>query len=384
MGKTIRVLMINYKMQCAGIESFIMNMYRNIDRTKVQFDFLVHYKERQFYDDEIEELGGKIYRLSVREDNNFIKYKKDLKNFFSMHPKYDIVHGHMESFGKFYLKAAKDAGVPIRIAHSHIAQRNSGLKGFIKNYLNKSFKTYSTELFACSDAASNYAFGDDAEVTIYNNAIDSERFKYNATIRERVRYELGLENKFVIGHIGRFNTQKNHSFLIDVFQAVHAKEPNAVLLLIGEGDLEPKIKAKVKYLKLTNSVLFIGIRRDVERLYQGMDLFILPSLFEGLPVSGIEAQAAGLKCVFSDNVTRQTTITKNTEYLSLSENVNTWANEILKLKDGYIRVDESNSILESGYDIKKQAESLQNFYIDAVKKLGDQNGQININNCTCL
>jgi glycosyltransferase involved in cell wall biosynthesis len=368
MSEPIRVLMVNYKMQCAGIEAFIMNMYRNIDRSKIQFDFLVHYKQRQFYDDEIERMGGKIYRLSIREDNNFIKYLKDLKNFFAEHPEYKIVHGHMESFGVFYLRAAKKAGVPVRIAHSHIAQRNKGMKGYIKNCLNRMYKMYATDLFACSDVAGKFLFGKKLKYSVYNNAIDVEKFLFNLETRKRIRGEMKIsDDVYVIGHVGRFDMQKNHAFLIDVFNKVYQKNSKTMLLLIGEGELENEIKKKVINLGLTDCVRFMGVCRNVNELYQAMDLFILPSLFEGLPVSAIEAQAAGLKCIFSDNVTRQTTITDNTEYFSLKLPIDDWASEILKWNSGYKRKDTSDSIKATGYDIKTQAEMLQQYYLHSLK-----------------
>lgn len=368
MSEPIRVLMINYKMQCAGIEAFIMNMYRNIDRSKIQFDFLVHYEQRQFYDDEIESMGGKIYRLTIREDNNFIKYIKDLKKFFVEHREYKIVHGHMESFGVFYLRAAKNAGVPVRIAHSHIAQRNNGMKGFIKNCLNHMYKMYATDLFACSDAAGKFLFGKKYKYSVYNNAIDVEKFLWNFETRKKIRSEMKISNDvYVIGHIGRFDTQKNHTFLIDVFNKVHQKNIKTMLLLIGEGELENEIKKKVINLGLTDCVRFMGVCRNVNELYQAMDLFILPSLFEGLPVSAIEAQASGLKCIFSDNVTKQTTMTDNTEYFSLKLPIDDWVSEILKWNSGYKRKDTSDSIKTTGYDIKTQAEMLQQYYLQTLK-----------------
>lgn len=365
MVEPIRILMVNYKMQCAGIESFIMNMYRNVDRDRIQFDFLVHYKEKQFYDEEIEAMGGKIYRLSIREDNNFIKYFSDLNHFFENHPEYKIVHGHMESFGGFYLKSAKQYGVPVRIAHSHIAQRNRGGKGILKAYLNKSFGKYATDLFACSEISGRFIFGNNQKFTVYKNAIDSALFKFDSNIRQIVRRELGLtEEQFVVGHVGRFNTQKNHTFLIDIMNIIHQKNRNAVLLLIGEGDLEKNIHEKVEKLGLNNCVRFLGARRDVCKLYQAMDVFILPSLFEGLPVSGIEAQAAGLKCIFSDTVTKEASLTSDTVFLPLQMPVKNWGLEVLKWERGYLRTDTSKEIVSSGYDIKIQAMKLQEFYLE--------------------
>lgn len=370
MERPIRVLIINYKMQCAGIESFIMNMYRNIDRSMVQFDFLVHYTQPQFYDDEIKRLGGRIYRLSIREDNNFLKYFMDLKRFFKEHNEYKIIHGHMESFGVFYLKFARDAKIPVRIAHSHIAQKNSGLKGLVKNILNKGYKKYATSLFACSEKAGEFVFGNKETFTIYNNAIDAKRFKYDNSIRNLVRKELGVaEDVFVIGHVGRFNTQKNHAFLIEIMKEIIKKEPNAILLLIGEGDLEKTIKQKTCELCIDNSIKFLGVRNDVERLYQAMDVFVMPSLFEGLPIAGVEAQTAGLKCVLSDTITKETAITSNVEFVSLNDVPKIWAKEILKWKNAYDRRDQSDLVAKAGYDIKQQAKNMQDFYLNSINGL---------------
>lgn len=230
-------------MHCAGIEAFIMNMYRNIDRTKVQFDFLVHYSERQFYDDEIESLGGRIYRLSVREDKNFIKYLFDLDRFFKEHNEYKIVHAHMESFAMFYMPYVKKAGIPVRIAHSHNDQVDPSIRGFIKNLMNKPFKYYATEYMACSEKSGKYLFGD-RSCWVIQNAIDARNFVYDENVRQDIRKELGIEDNFVVGHIGRFNTQKNHNFLVDVFYELTKINDKAILLSVGEGELRPEIEKK--------------------------------------------------------------------------------------------------------------------------------------------
>lgn len=369
MVKPIRVLMVNYKMQCAGIEAFIMNVYRTIDRTKIQFDFLVHYEATMFYDEEILALGGKIYRLSVREDNNLLKYFGDLKSFFEQHKKYDIVHGHMESFGIFYLKAAKNAGVPVRIAHSHIAERSFGVKGFMKYILNHGFKTYSTHCLACSNQAGEYIFGKNTDFSVWNNAIDLTKFKFSNDIRIRTRDQLLItDEQVVIGHVGRFNEQKNHDFLIKVVKEITKIKKDIVLLLIGEGILKDKIRNKVKIFGLEDNVKFLGVRNDVNELYQAMDVFVLPSKFEGLPVSGIEAQASGLRCVFSDNVTAQVQVTENTKFLSLDNSLNEWKTEIMKYGNSYTRLDCTPSITNAGYDINTQVSEIEKFYIDVVER----------------
>lgn len=367
MKEPIRVLIVNYKMQCAGIESFIMNVYRNIDKEKVQFDFLVHYSELQFYDKEIEELGGNIYRLSVREDNNIIKYFRDLKRFFANHPEYQIVHGHMESFGVFYLHAAMKAGIRTRIAHSHIAERNRGIKGCVKHLLNCFYHTYATDLFACSDVAGKFMFGK-SKYTVFNNAIDTRKFSYSKDIRGQIRSDLEIKNSTtVIGHVGRFNTQKNHIFLMEVFNEVLKINNDSIMLLLGEGDLFEDVVTYSKHLGINEKVRFLGIRADAYRIYQAIDIFVMPSLFEGLPVSGIEAQAAGLPCIFSDTITEQTKITPNVTFLNLSDSKQMWAEKISNIVQSTNRINTSKLICDAGYDISTEVKKLQEFYLSRVR-----------------
>lgn len=279
-NEPIRVLHIVPNMQAGGLETLIMNIYRNIDRTKVQFDFLVHYTGNYFYDDEIRSLGGRIYKLSVRDDNNFIKYLKDLDAFFKKHPEYKIVHGHMESLGQFYFKAAKKDGVPVRVAHSHNSATENTFKGKIKGLLLKRYKVFATDYFACSQKAGEFMFAN-KKFTVLKNAIIVNNFIYNENERNRLRKELGIEGKIVIGHAGRFCEQKNHKFLIDVFKKIADLENNAVLLLIGAGETFEKVKEQVCEYGLEERVIFLGVRKDIASLYQAMDCFVFPSLFEG-------------------------------------------------------------------------------------------------------
>ena len=358
----IRVLQVVPNMHRAGLETLIMNIYRNIDRTKVQFDFLVHYISRFDYDDEIEELGGKIYRFGVREDNDIIKYLKDLKNFFEMHPEYTIIHGHMESFGFLYSRAAKKAGVPTIIAHSHNALIEPTLKGHIKYIMNKPWKHYANVLFACSEKAGKFMFGD-SEFIVINNGVCCEDFVFNENTRAKYRSNMGLDGKIVIGHIGRFEHQKNHRFLVDVFAEYEKKHKNAVLLLIGEGHLFDEVKNKVHSLNLDNKVRFLGVRSDTSDLYQAMDIFILPSLFEGLPVVGIEAQSAGLPLLTADTVTRELCVTDYVEMLPLNATLDIWTNKIDNMIEKKKRRNTLNEMNRAGFNIRKTADFLQNFYL---------------------
>lgn len=363
-----RVLHVVPNMHRAGLETFIMNVYRNIDRTKIQFDFLVHYTDRFDYDDEIESLGGKIYRLSIRNDNNVKKYLSDLKQFFYEHKEFNVVHGHMESFGFLYSRAAKKAGIKTIIAHSHNASIEPTFKGFLKSIMNKPWKRYANVFFACSEKAGKYMFGNKVNYTVVNNGIECEKFDFNEIIRNCYRKDLGLLGKTVIGHIGRFDTQKNHAFLIDIFNEYLKINNNSILLLIGEGELYPDIVNKVKKLGIFDKVLFLGVRSDISNLYQAMDIFVLPSLFEGLPVVGVEAQTSGLPIVVSSEVTDELRITDLVFKISLSSKTMIWAKQIdIILRNSKNRVGMVEKMKKSGYDIKEISKSLCSFYESRMK-----------------
>ena len=371
----VRVLHVVPNMHAAGLETLIMNIYRNIDRTKVQFDFLVHYKERHFYDDEIEKLGGKIYRLSFRNDGNLVKYLKDLDYFFQNH-RYSIVHGHMESTACFYLGIAKKYNVPIRIVHSHNTSTEKNLKGFIKYQLQKLSTTFATEYFACGKLAGEFLYKN-KPFTVIHNAIDLDIFKPDIEARNILRDEYNIGNKFVLGHIGRFNSQKNHMFMLDVFEKFHKLIPESLLILVGEGETENDVRNKVVKLGLSDSVLFLGVRSDINSIYNMSDIFLLPSLFEGLPVVGVECQAAGRQALFSDAITDEIKITKLIEFLPIdTENsVDIWCEKLMDRIQNRIELSENeikNSLRASGYDIRKEANILQNLYFELLENEKEQ------------
>lgn len=361
MEQPIRVLIVNGKMICGGVEAFIMNLYRHIDRTKVQFDFLVHYKERYFYDDEIEKLGGKIYRLSFRNDKNFFKYKHDLKQFFKEHKEYSIVWGHMDGLAAIYLKVAKKYGVKTTIAHAHITSAEKSLKGYLKRLLRKKISKYADLRFACSTEAGKYLYGKN-EFKIIPNAIEISRFRFNETIRDEIRAQYGWENKIVLGHVGRFNDQKNHKFLIDIFKKLTEINDQYRLCLCGDGENRCSIEQQISDLHLNNKVLLMGNVSNIHELYQAFDLFLMPSLYEGLPVSGIEAQASGLNCVFSDTITREVALFSNkVKFLSLKQPYDIWA-DIINSFINYERRDTTEGIKNAGYDITDESLNLQTLF----------------------
>lgn len=359
----VRILQVVTHMERGGLESMIMNYYRHIDREKVQFDFLVHRQEQAAFDDEIESLGGRIYRLPrlVPWSKNYLAA---LNRFFDEHQEFNVVHVHQDCLSSVILKAAMKHNVPVRVAHSHSANQDKNLKYPIKLWYKRGIPKYATNLFACGKGAGSWMFGG-ASYQIINNAIDVSAYTYDPTKRQEMRRQLGLENEFTIGHVGRFNQPKNHSFLLDIFAALLKKESNAVLLLAGGGEDMPKIQAKAEALDIAEHVRFLGIRSDVAGLMQAMDVFVLPSLYEGLPVTMVEAQAAGLPCIISDKVPPECILTEGlVDVLPLSAGAETWSEKLLEKRDTP-RTDRRSEIAAHGFDITTEAVKLQEFYIKA-------------------
>lgn len=354
----IRVLQCVNNMHRAGLETMLMNYYRNIDRTKIQFDFLVHRQERSDYDDEIESLGGRIYRAPRLYPQNYPAYFAYMKRFFREHPEYKIMHSHIDSMSFMPLLAGKIAGVPIRIAHSHNTSIELDAKYPLKQIFRYLIPTVTTHNLACGEAAGQFLFrGKDFQVI--PNAIVASSFAFDPDLRQKKRMELKLKESFVLGHVGRLCKQKNHKFLIDVFKKVVEKEKNAVLLLVGTGEQESQIHEQIDGLGLSKSVHFLGKRSDVNEIYQVMDVFVMPSLFEGVPVVGIEAQFAGLPCVFSDRIPKEVGFVKSCAFLSLEEDVEYWAEHILNYRDNIRKSCESEDIM---FDIKHARNQLEAYY----------------------
>ncbi|MEP1488782.1 MAG: glycosyltransferase family 1 protein [Algibacter sp.] len=376
----IRILQVFTIMNRGGAESMIMNYYRNLDRNKFQFDFLVHRQEKADFDDEIESLGGQIYRFAPINPFFPKKYYNALRVFFKAHPKYSIIHSHLNTFSFFPLKIAGEFNIPCRIAHAHIAidkvniysflshkeSTKETLKKIIKFQLKKRIKNDATHLFSCGEKAGNWLFGK-TPFTIMNNAIDAEKFKYNKFLSATYRKDFGLENELVIGHVGRFSSQKNHSFLLQIFAALLIKQPNSSLILIGDGPLRISLKKEAERLKIINKVHFLGVRTDIPELYQMIDMFVFPSFYEGLPVTLIEAQSAGLKVFASEKITKEVSITNDITYLSITINPDIWAEKILE-KISETKKDNYELIKNKGYDIHKNTEIVQEFYLKQAVK----------------
>jgi len=339
---TLRVLHITEMLSAAGIESFIMNMYRNIDRNKVQFDFLVLRNQKEFYDDEVKKLGGRKYYVHSKKNNTWMRILDEANQIekFLKENHYDIVHIHYTTpLRAPYLLAAKKAGVGTRIYHAHSAaiSGKSKLKMMVYEYYRKKIIEWGTDWFGCSRAAAEWIFPqkyvDSDKVKVVYNGIDTKRFKYNVEKRREIRAELGIADNFLLVHTGRFIDQKNQGFVLDVFKVVKQKNPDAKMVFLGTGNLLNEIEQKAEMLGIKSDVFFLGVKENVQDYLSAADCYIMPSLYEGLPVAAVEAQCSGLPCVMSANITKEVALTKATCFLSLDESVDVWADEVLKYRN---------------------------------------------------
>lgn len=361
MTEPIRVAQVVGKMVGGGVEAVVMNYYRHIDRSKVQFDFLVDSDSTLVPREEIESLGGRVFDIPPYQ--HVIEYQRELQRLFKQEG-WVIVHSHINALSVFPLCAAKKAGVPVRIAHSH---SSSGKGEYIKNAMKSILKTqanrYPNYRFACSKHAGEWLFGKNVNFEVIYNAIDLSHFLFDVRARVQLRAELGLnDGQFVIGHVGRFTAQKNHRFLIDVFSQVAKRRDDAVLLLVGSGNDLELIKSLVSERRLLDRVKFLGQRADVNRLYSAFDAFVLPSLYEGLGIVGVEAQIAGLPCLFSDAITREVDVTRSSEFLSI-DSCESWIKELssLPISSNRERACFHKSDFRN-YDIHEAAHKLSNRY----------------------
>lgn len=361
MSDVIRIAQIMGKMENGGVEAVVMNYWRNIDKSRFRFDFIVDNDSSIPQKEEIEALGGRVITVPPYQKAN--AYISALTRILKEN-NYKIVHSHMNTLSVFSLLAARRAGVPVRIAHNHsTAGKGEHKKNVLKYMLRPFARVNATHCAACSEYAGDWLFGKGSvargEVTVFNNAIDLNRFRFNPETRDRVRKALGLENAFVVGHVGRFCFQKNHEFLVDIFEKIHNQRAEARLLLIGEGSLVDSVREKIAAKKLSESTIFLGNRCDVNELYSAMDVFVLPSRYEGLPVVGVEAQAAGLPCVLSDAVTRETIMQSTTKMVALHEGAEKWCSEILAT-EGVRNVNAPDSMEK--FDITKIVARLEKYY----------------------
>lgn len=368
----IRILHILHSMNRGGAETMLMNYYRNMDREKIQFDFLLTVEGKSDYEDEIYSLGGRIFHIKPLTLATMYGYLKELKFFLKGHPEYKIIHAHTSSKSVFALGIGKKLGIPVRISHSHNMFLGTGkfsVKEIVRKLLRNPLKMVSTHNFSCSKEAAIWLYGEnylkDGKVEILHNAIELSDFRYNRQTREDYRKQFNLSDSFVVGHVGRFQNQKNHSFLIEIFKKIKEQREDAKLLLVGEGPLQEEIRQKVEHMGLSNHVLFAGLRTDVPNLLQMMDVFLFPSLFEGLGIVLVEAQATGLPCITSkDVVPSEVDVADLVKFISLEETADYWAEQVLGTEISEERTSKMEQLRNAGYDIAEEAEILQNFYCE--------------------
>lgn len=373
MSEVVRVLHVIGIMNRGGAEAMIMNLYRNIDRNKIQFDFVENTFEKAAFDDEIKSLGGRIYNCPHYNGKNHFEYKKWWNNFFEEHSgEYRIIHGHIGSTASIYLKIAKKYGL-YTIAHSHSSGSDHSLNALLYKMMSHNTRNIADYFFACAEIAGIDRYGNKVvngtHFKVLNNAIDTEMFAFNEETRFEMRKKLGFnEDKIVIGHVGRFLEVKNHSFLIDVFNEIIKKNKNYRLLLVGGGPLENEIKDKVKNLGLSDFVVFAGICPDVYNYMQVMDIFVFPSLYEGLGIVIVEAQTSGLPCVISNTIPNEAVLTDGLVVTKeLSDNAKDWAECIMNINILH-RHSHNKEVALKGYDVRTTAEWLEGFYLEKWKK----------------
>ena len=370
MGKQVRVLHVLGTTNLGGAESRIMDLYRHIDREKIQFDFLIHTTKEGFFDREIKQLGGNIYYLPSFRVYNYFAYKKACKAFFASHNEFQMVQGHMTSTASIYLPVAKKAGVPVTIAHARSAGVDKGLKGWITKFLRRNLHRKCDYMFSCSDLAASAVFGEkqykEGKVVFVPNAVDTKDFAPDEHMREKIRREYGLENSFVIGHVGRFHYAKNHEFILDIFAEVLNQNKKAKLFLLGDGPRRQEMEEKAAELGIKESVIFAGNQNPVAPYYQAMDVFLFPSRFEGMPGTVVEAQAAGLPCLIADTITTQVKVTELVTFLSLAQDAELWAEQLNRIaterkmqKNTETEIDLS----KTNYDVNYQVKQYEQFYL---------------------
>lgn len=352
MEKPIRVLHCVAGLGRGGYETFLMNVYRHIDRTKVQFDFL--YSFDGVFVEEIMRLGGRVYQIPFITQKGPFVYRKAVCDFFRHHKEYRIVHSHMDKFSGLIMECAKKYGIPVRITHSHNIKNEGGIAfQVVKDYYGRKIAPHCTEKMACSADAYRWLFGSEANVLVVRNGIDSEKF---------INLDRRDSSIFTVVNVARFTQQKNHSFLIDIFNELYQLDNSSRLVLAGTGPLQDGIRNKVHSLGLTEAVAFLNDCNDVAGLLTTVDVLCMPSLFEGLPVSLVETQAAGVPCVISDRIPKEVDITGTVTFLPLEESPRRWAEELLRHKQEP-KADNRQKIVDAGYDIRSTAEFLQDFYL---------------------
>lgn len=359
----IRVLHVLGGLAFGGAETMIMNIYRNIDKSVVQFDFIIHTTKHQDYYDEVLSLGGKVFSFPKFNGRNYFRIKKIWKKFFIDHPEYKILHSHIRSYSSVFIPIAKKNGLKT-IIHSHSTSNGSGFSSFIKRILQFSLRWKADYFMACSKESGEWLFGkkvvNGSRFLLLKNAIDLNRFTFSLEARNRFRNSLSLQSKTVFIHVGRLHESKNHEFLLRVFSSIRANNQDAVLLLVGDGPLKNRVKQLINNFDLGDSVFMLGSRDDIPYLLSAADCFLFPSIWEGVPVSVVEAQASGLHCLLSDTITRDVGVSDLVKYLPIDKGIGVWIHAIEEMS--FERKDVTSDISNAGFDIFQTVIFLTNKY----------------------
>lgn len=363
MSEPIRILHMIGSLNVGGSQSMIINLHRAIDKSRVQFDYIIDHPGHLYYADIVKELGGQIYEMPTFTGKNFFKVRKAWKNFFAEHPEYRILHSHVRSYASLYLPIAKKAGLKT-IIHSHSTSNGNGFASIVKWIMQYPLRFQADHFFGCSKEAGEWLFGkkvvNSDKYHILQNAIDTKLYKFNPETRERYRKELSLGDKKTFIHVGRFHPAKNHSFLLNVFAEIHKRDANTVLLLAGDGELRPAIEKQIAELGIQDSVKLLGSRSDVPNLLQAADCFLFPSVWEGFGMVAVEAQAAGIPCICSTGIPKSVAVVPDIcEFLPTTD-VNAWADKCLNLNRSTLDV--LKYIDDAGFDISKTSANLVSFY----------------------
>lgn len=366
----IRILQVLPRLRRGGSQAMVMNLYRALDRERFQFDFIIFTQDHDDYYDEIHELGGRIFHFTKFNGKNWFIVQKEWKEFLEEHPEYKILHSHVRSFASIYIPIANKYGLTT-IIHSHSTSNEKSVRGVIKTVLEYPLRYQADYLFACSTAAGKWLFGEKAtKGTNYKfipNAIPISNFVFSNVDRSRIRNQFGIKDEIVVGHVGGFETPKNHVFLLDCFKEFLNYHPNAKLLLVGDGTYEKKIRNLCNDYHIMKSVIFVGLQTNVSPYLSAMDVFLFPSLWEGLPVSVVEAQVSGLRCLLSDSITRDVELTDLLTYNSLSKGAKEWAellNELVLEERCAATEDNLNRLAD--FDCMKTIKELENFYSECI------------------
>lgn len=369
-NRKVRILNIIGKRPTGGVGVVVYNYQSHFTNKDLYIDYMIFsHGDDEDFDKKVKELGANVYIMPELGYLRVFDLYKKINSFFRENAyKYDAIHLHSTNIGFLCYPIAKRYGIRNLIAHSHATMYSDKKINAIRNLiLCLPLKKWANIYFSCSIAAANFLYGEkfvkNGKVKILNNAINCNKFKFNKDIRKKLRLEMNINNKFVIGNIGRFNKQKNHSFIIDIFIKIKEKNDNSLLLLVGDGPLLEEMKLKVKEYNLENDVIFLGRRDDVQNLLQTMDVFLLPSLYEGLPVVGVEAQASGLPCIMSDTISKEVNI-NNVKYMSLNKSAEIWAEEILEMYHNFKREDTIEKVKLNGFDIEVESKKLEEIYMN--------------------